>query len=173
MSTQKAFDSNSNSFGRAAHDAEATLRLIATLPTPVGLEKRVIARVRSAPRSGRVLSWPGLVNPTENWFRTAAAAAIVFVVIGGGWEVNSRVQSISSVAAPPSTGAAGAFSNAGAVRVPQSLPAPVIAQPTPVQPVVTEPSTKVRHKVAPTAHRNAKPVAENKPSDPPSQSAAK
>lgn len=174
MNTQNAFGSNSNSAAQAAHDLEATLRLIATLPSPEGLENRVIARVRSAPRSGRILSWPGLVNPTEkNWFRAGAAAAIVLVVIGGGWEVNSRVKSISAVAAPPSTSAAGAFSNAGAVRVPQTVPAPVTAQPTPVQLVVTEPSTKVRHKVAPTAHRNAKPAAENKASDQPSQSVAR
>src|SRR3954454_14226029 len=98
MNTQNGFASNSNSAGRAAHDAERTLRLIANLPPPEGLEKRVIARVRSAPRSGRVLSWPGLVSPSDGWLRAAAAAAIVFVVIGGGWGINSRVQSNSAVA---------------------------------------------------------------------------
>ena len=163
MNTQNAFGSNLNSAHQAARDTDATLRLLATLPAPDGLEKRVIAGLRSAPRTARVLNWRGALNPTENWLRSAAAAAIVFVVIGGGWGVYSRVQTASAIAAPPSTGAAGAFSNAGAVRVPQTVPAPVVVQPPQAQPVIAEPAKKARSKVARSPHRVTTPVAESKP----------
>ena len=159
----------SNSTSRAVHDAEATLRLIANLPAPQGLQDRVIAGMRSAPRSGRVLSWSRLLNPTENWLRFAAAAAIVFVVIGGGWGVHSRIRPFGGVVAPPTTG--GAFSNAGAVRVPQTVPAPVIVQPAPVLPSAAEPVGKRSSKVTP-AHRKPKAAAASKPSVVPSSSTA-
>jgi hypothetical protein len=176
MNTQNAFGSTSSSAPQAARDAEATLRLIAGLPAPEGLEERVIAGLRSGPRSGRVLSWPRLLNPTESLLRSAAAAAIVFVVVGGGWGVYSRVQPISAIMAPPSTGTAGAFSNAGAVRVPQTVPAPVVIQPAPIQspvaePVqspVTEPAQKVGSKATAVPHRNAKPATAGKASVQPS-----
>jgi hypothetical protein len=168
MKTQNAIGSNSNSTSHAAYDAEATLRLIAKLPAPQGLQDRVIAGMRSAPRAGRVLSWPRLLNPTKHWLRFAAAAAIAFVVIGGGWGVYSRIQPFSAVGAPPTTG--GAFSNAGAVRVPQTVPAPVVVQPAPAQPSVAEPVRKMPSKVAP-AHK-AKAAKASKPSVEPSSSTA-
>ena len=164
MNTQNAFGSTSNSAVQAARDTDVTLRLLATLPAPDGLEKRVIAGLRSAPPSGRVLNWRGALNPTENWLRSAAAAAIVFVVIGGGWGVYSRVQTTNAVTAPPSTGATGAFSNAGAVRVPQTVPAPVVVQSPPAQPSIADPAKKAGTKVAPGAHRVTKRAVENKPS---------
>lgn len=164
MTFKNALGSNSDSAAQAAHDVDATLRLLATLPVPDGLEKRVIAGVRSAPRSGRVFSWPGALNPTENWLRSAAAAAIVFVVIGGGWGVYSRVQTTNAVAAPPSTGSTGAFSNAGAVRVPQTVPAPIVVQPVPNQPSIVEPAKKIGSKAASVTHPATKRSAENKPS---------
>ena len=172
MNTQNAFGSNSNSTSPisvtgAMDDAEATLRLIAALPSPEGLENRVIAGVRSAPRSGRVLGWPALLSPSGGWLRTAAATAIVFVIVGGGWGVYSRVQPSSAIAAPPVAGTAAGFSKAGAVRVPQTLPAPMVVQPTPVQatqPQAAEPANKVRGKVAPGKHRDAMHAAGNKDS---------
>jgi len=159
MNTQDAFGSNSKSIAETLGDAEATLRLIANLPAPQGLENRVIAGVRTAKPSGRVLGWPRMLHPTENWLRSAAAAAIVFVVIGGGWGVYSRVQPISTVAVPSHSG--GAFSNAGAVRVPQTVPAPVVAKPAPAQ-VSADQAKKVSSKVAPGTHRDAKSSAANK-----------
>jgi hypothetical protein len=172
MNTQNALGSNSNptspvSISGATHDAEATLRLIAALPSPEGLESRVIAGIRSAPRSGRVLGWPALLNPSSSWLRTAAAAAIVFVVVGGGWGVYSRVQPNSAIVAPPVAGAAVGFSKAGAVRVPQTVPAPVVVHPAPVkaiQPQAAEQANKARGKVAPVAHRDAKHAAGSKTS---------
>ena len=67
--------------------AEETLRLIATLPAPAGLEDRIKSRLESAPRTGQVLFWPSAHKGGGGWVRSstvraAAAAAIVFVVAG-------------------------------------------------------------------------------------------
>jgi hypothetical protein len=141
MNSQNPTRSYSNPGVAIARDAEATLRLIANLPAPEGLEDRVLAGLSSAPRSGRVLEWPG-----EAWLRTAAAAAIVFAIVGGGWGIYSRVQPANAVAAPPHVGNAGGFSNAGAVRVPQTVPSTVVAPPGPIQQTDVKPSKKVHSK---------------------------
>lgn len=115
-------------------DAEATLRLIARLPVPDGLEDRLNASLLAAPPRGRVLAWPGAFTPAGGWFRAAAAAAIVCVVAGGGWGVYSRVQPgqsaqplagthITSQGAAQGTGQ-GQFSTGDAVRRPQTLIGP-------------------------------------------------
>ena len=119
----------------ANESAEATLRLIAALPAPEGLEDRVQAALNRAPRAARVLAWPTMLRPQAGSLRAAAAAAIVFVVAGGGWAVYLRVQPAlqsGAKAAPlhvasPSAG----FSSAGAMRTPQTLNGPVapLAQP--------------------------------------------
>ena len=132
MNSQNVFDSRSKSGADVVRNAEDTLRLIASLPAPEGLEDRMIEGLRSAPRQGRVLSWPGLMSSNRDWLRTAAAAAIAFVIVGGGWGVYSRVQPGSVSATMPQPTMGGGFSNAGAVRVPQTLPAPQAAQPAPV-----------------------------------------
>ncbi|MGA9669922.1 MAG: hypothetical protein WBQ94_11975 [Terracidiphilus sp.] len=118
-----------------AGDFEETLRLIAKLPAPEGLEERVEAGVRarqlSMPRTARVLDFPAL-RPGSNWMRSAAAAAIVFVVVGGGWGVYSRVQQPQAakvIVMPQRVGASGSFSNAGAMRTPTTLNAPVVVLP--------------------------------------------
>jgi len=110
-------------------DADATLRLIAGLPAPEGLEDRVHARLRSAPRSARIIEWPSRFRVESPWMRSAAAAAIAFVVVGGGWGVYSRVQPAKVIAMPPHLAAPGGFSNAGAMRTPQTLNRPVLAPP--------------------------------------------
>jgi hypothetical protein len=112
--------------------AEETLRLIASLPAPEGLENRLEAALRSAPRRGRVFAWPALFQPNRPWPRVAAAAAIALIVVGGGWGVYSRVerQQAAKVIVTPAPGlAAGGFSNSGAIRTPQTLNGPVLAQP--------------------------------------------
>jgi hypothetical protein len=111
---------------------EETLRLIASLPAPAGLEDRVHSILRSAPHQARVLSWPKRLNPQRGWMRTAAAAAIVFVVVGGGWGVYSRVersQPVKVIVMPSRMPAAGGFSSAGAMRTPETLPGPVVIHP--------------------------------------------
>ena len=110
-------------------DADATLRLVAGLPAPEGLEDRVHARLRSAQHSARVIEWPSRFLVESPWMRSAAAAAIAFVVVGGGWGVYSRVQPAKVIAMPQHLAAPGGFSNAGAMRTPQTLNRPVLAPP--------------------------------------------
>lgn len=124
---------------------EETLRLIAALRAPAGLEDRVKARLENAPRSGRVLFWPSAHAGGGGWVRTssvraAAAAAIVFVVVGGGWGVYSRVQPVAEpkvIVMQPRVNGSGGFSSAGAMRTPQTLNGPVLTHPVveaPAQP---------------------------------------
>jgi hypothetical protein len=118
--------------------AEETLRLIASSQAPDGLEDRVKAAV-SAETSrdrvhgrGRVLAWPRAIRPESSWMRTAAAAAIVFVIAGGGWGVYTRVersQTPKVIVMPARIPAAGGFSGAGAIRTPLTLPGPAAPQP--------------------------------------------
>jgi hypothetical protein len=115
-----------------SRSGEETLRLIASLPAPDGLEERVHAALRAAPRGARVLAWTGrsglTVRRENGWMRTAAAAAIVFVVVGGGWGVYTRVQQgqpAKVIVMPAHAG----FSGAGAKRTPPTLPGPAVNQP--------------------------------------------
>jgi hypothetical protein len=123
-------DIANDSVSRSARaDADATLRLIAGIPAPEGLEDRVHAALRTAPRSARILEWPASFRTDSPWMRSAAAAAIAFVVVGGGWGVYSRVQPGKVIAMPPHVAAPGGFSNAGAMRTPNTLNGPVLAHP--------------------------------------------
>ena len=140
--------------------AEETLRLIAGLPAPEGLEDRVHEALRAAPRTARVLAWPE--NPRwamrrqSGWLRSAAAAVIVFVVVGGGWGVYTRVQHgqpAKVIVMPSPTPAAGGFSGAGAIRTPQTLQGPTVNQPA--RPAPDQPAVKTR----PQAKAGKKPVA--------------
>jgi hypothetical protein len=118
---------------------EDTLKLIARLPAPEGLEERVTGRLHAdqiaGRRRARILDFPAL-RPSSNWVRSAAAAAIVFVVVGGGWGVYSRVQQPQAakvIVMPPRAAAPGGFSNSGAMRTPNTLNGPtVIVTPKPV-----------------------------------------
>lgn len=123
--------SNSSSAAEPPESGEATLRLIAQLAPPDGLEKRVLTILRTTPRSGRLLSWPNILQPSEAWMRSAAAAAIVFVVAGGGWSIYMHVQPSRTTPTPPVHG--GGFSSAGAVRIPETVTVPVIAKPLDAQ----------------------------------------
>jgi hypothetical protein len=128
--------------------AEETLRIVAGLPAPAGLEDRVraaldLARMNASQRQpngsgtigagvdrrGRVLAWPSALKPQAGWMRTAAAAAIVFVVAGGGWGVYTRVEQnrpARILVMPPRVGAAGGFAGAGTVRTPLTLEGPTV-----------------------------------------------
>jgi hypothetical protein len=119
--------------GGPAGAGDETLRLIASLPAPAGLEDRVHTALRAPSRQARVLAWPKRLNPQSGWMRTAAAAAIVFVVVGGGWGVYTRVehnQPAKVIVMPLHMPAAGSFSSAGAMRTPQTLPGPVVPHPS-------------------------------------------
>jgi hypothetical protein len=111
-----------------AGEAEATLRVIAGLPAPAGLEDRVKARLERQPAGSlaRVLEWPARSWVRSALARGAAAAAIVAVVAGGSWGVYSRVQPRQAPIAIPHVGGAGGFSSANAVRTPKTLDVPTV-----------------------------------------------
>lgn len=137
---------NSNPSASVPGAGEETLRLIASLPVPTGLEDRMHAALRVAPergprrqifvagvaRRGRVLAWPSALTPQSSWMRTVAAAAIVFIVAGGGWGVYTRVQQNQParvIVMPPRVVMPGGFSGAGAMRTPETLPGPALMHP--------------------------------------------
>jgi hypothetical protein len=136
---------NPNPSSSVPGSGEETLRLIANLPAAAGLEGRVHAALRVAPRRGRVLAWPTVLTPQSSWMRTAAAAAIVLVVAGGGWGVYRRVeqnQPAKVIAMPPRVVTPGGFAGAGAMRTPETLPGPVLLQPVapkPAEPQAAQP----------------------------------
>ncbi len=153
--------------GEALSPAEETLRLIASLPVPQGLENRVQAGLRaisrSAPGRARILAWPVALRLENAWMqsnlaRTAAAAAIAIVVVGGGWGISSRFQPAqpsSAIALPPHSAGQGGFSSAGARRTPETLNGPVVAHPA-------KPVAKTRlHRGKPASAKKplAQPVA--------------
>jgi hypothetical protein len=145
---QNSFSNDSGS-GAASSSVEATLRLIASLPAPAGLEDRVHAGLLAKQRTGRILSWPAALRPDSGWMRSATAAAIVFVVAGGGWGVYSRVQQPQParvIVLPPHGPASGGFSNAGAMRTPQTLNGPVVAHPVTAQPAQAKVSARTAQK---------------------------
>jgi hypothetical protein len=124
---------------------EETLRLLAHLPAPEGLEERVEAGLRAAPNTGkaRILRWPVARRLENPWVRAAAAAAIVAVIVGGGWGVYSSVEMVQparGIVVPQHVAApGGGFSNAGAMRTPQTLNGPIVAPPAATKPAVVAP----------------------------------
>ena len=117
------------SLHKAVSEAEKTLRRIATLPAPAGIEERVQARLKNQRNS--VVLWPGANArggwAQRSWFRGAAAAAIVAVVAGGGWGIYSKTQPAPAQGiALPHVGAPGGFSGANAIRMPKTLQGPVL-----------------------------------------------
>jgi hypothetical protein len=122
----------------AATSADATLRLIAGLPAPQGLEERVHRKLsaaraqRTAVQQGRLLAWPAAHAASREWLRGAAAAAIAFVIAGGGWGVYRQVQpkqTVNGIRLSPHGAAGGGLAGAGAMRTPQTLNGPVLSGP--------------------------------------------
>ncbi len=168
----------------------ATLRVIANLPVPEGLEDRVRRALRTAPRENHLLAWPsGLKSPAVRlnsawatpgwiaaWSRAAAAVAIGLVVVGGGWGVYSRVErgQTQKVIAFPHSAVSGGFSSAGAMRTPQTLNGPVLVHPMKADAAQAKAKAKsARSRIAPAPLHTprtkpaAKPAAQ--PSAPPAQ----
>jgi len=154
--------------GSMAAQVEETLRAIANVPVPEGLEKRIhAALLKAAPRHGRILAWPVTAEPAAiwgggNWMRAAAAAAIVFAVAGGGWGVFMHVQHpVSRAIAMPAVhpAAGGGFSSAGAMRTPQTVKGPVLAQPAQPRKTGARRKAIARPMPAPKASPGARPAA--------------
>jgi hypothetical protein len=137
---------------------DETMRMIARMPAPEGLEERVKAGLRLEEVRGRVLAWPAGRNPESvwaqrglirsGWVRGAAAAAIALVVAGGGWGIYARVEPAQSAktGSIPQAQPSGAFSEAGAMRRPQTVTGPKALVPA-VQP-----------SALPVSQKNAKTV---------------
>jgi hypothetical protein len=172
---QEVFGNGSNC-GAAPSAAEETLRLIAHLPPPQGLEDRVRAGLHSRRRKGHILAWPTGQNLDSNWMRTAAAAAIVFVVAGGGWGIYSSVQQPQAaktpLAMPPRVAAQGGFSSAGAMRTPQTIKGPVLTLPAAIQPTQAKASARTAQKPVRRMPTPAQGVVSKAVGQTPSQSAA-
>ncbi len=167
----------------------ATLRTIANLPVPEGLEERVHRALRAAPHQGHLLAWPSALKPRAvhldsswvtpgwigAWSRAAAAVAIGLVVVGGGWGVYSRVErgQPQRVVVFPHSRGTGGFSSAGAMRTPETLNRPVVVHPLNAGAEQAKAKAKpARPTVAPApSHaRPANPAAQ--PAAPPSASPA-
>jgi hypothetical protein len=121
----------------ATIDAELSLRMVASLPAPVGIEDRLKAGLRVAPVQTGVIGWP-LSSPNRagwaqvSYMRAAAAAAIVFVVAGGSWGVYARFRPAPAPAAvvvPQRIDGGGGLSAAAARRTPKTVEGPTIAIP--------------------------------------------
>lgn len=141
---------------------EETLRLIASLPVPSGLEDRIHTALRTAPRPARLLTWPTLPHLQSNWMRAAAAAAIVFVAAGGGWGVYSRLhrdQAGKTLAVPIHVTQPGGFSGAGAARTPTVLPGPLAPQPPKAKNAQSNPAKMPASKPAATRKKHHSPAA--------------
>ncbi len=146
--------------GEPLQRLDETLRLVATMPAPEGLTDRVKENLRSASRRAGVIAWPRAATPAgwmhSSTFRGAAAAAIVCMVAGGGWQIYSHVQPAATAhvfPAPAQTGNSGAFSNAEARRRPDTLDKPVVP-PSAVQ--TPRPSEVVTAKPTGSATTNGK-----------------
>ena len=180
MNSDKTFASDSgahpNPSDRAAlASLDETLRLIARLPAPAGIEDRIQAGVhagvltgskaglkaesQAGSRFGRLLMWPAQLKPQGGWMesaalRAAAAAAIVCVVLGGGWGIHSRFHSAplpTAISQPPRLAAPSGFSSAGAMHTPLTLNGPLVAQPAKTEASPDEAQTVKLPKATPTA----------------------
>ena len=130
LSTHNDFDRNAG-----VVDAERSLRLIASLPAPVGIEDRVKSGLRGTPIQTGVIGWPLSPNRAGwaqvSYLRAAAAAAIVLMVAGGGWGVYAHFGQAPSPAADvvPQRIDGGGFSSAEARRAPKTVEGPTIVVP--------------------------------------------
>jgi hypothetical protein len=163
---------NDNDFDRNAVviDAERSLRLIASLPAPVGIEDRVKSGLRGSPNQTGVIAWP-LSSPNRagwaqvSYFRAAAAAAIVLVVAGGGWGVYARFGPAPAPAAeavPQRVDGGSGLSPAGAKRTPKTVEGPRIAVPGNVVQQTRAGNVSARQRV----HGDHRQEAKTKPSIP-------
>ena len=158
MNPQNPFATDSASDAQPG-SVEDTLRLLASLPAPVGLEDRIHAGLRasqlSQPHRARFLAWPAALRPEGNWMqsamvRSAAAAAIVMVVAGGGWGVYSRVQphpTAKAIVLAPRPAVSGGFASGGAMRTPQTLNGPVLTHPATAVPTPAKAAARPARKL--------------------------
>lgn len=148
----------------ALKDLDSTLRLLARLPVPAGMEDRVFAGVLASPRKARVLEWPQPLY-ARDWVRSIAAAAIVLAVGGGGWSIYAHVeqnQPPGGITATRPVFPAGGFSSADMIRRPQTLNGPIVKKAETITPAKPAAAFTSAQKPARTIARQrplkAKPV---------------
>ena len=126
-------------------EAEATLRLLASLPEPEGLAARMKAGLQAAPAKGRLLTWPergGMAAGAR--LRIAAAAVLALAVVGGGWGAYRWVAPAPEARTAPAVARPAmqsGFSTAGAMRTPQTLVGPA----APMTPNTEKKTPAARH----------------------------
>jgi hypothetical protein len=108
--------------GQEPVSVDETLRLVATLPAPEGLEARLKARLAAPPK--KAIAWP----ESRNWLRAAAAVLLATAVVGGAWAIYAHVQTATVAHSQPvrPTVPTEGFSSAGAMRTPQTLNGPAV-----------------------------------------------
>jgi hypothetical protein len=127
-----------NEKSESVSEAEATLRLIASLSVPEGLAERMKSGLAAAEPStarGHVLAWP--VKASGGWLQGAAAAALLLAIAGGGWSAYKWVAPIAALQPVPTAARPamqGGFSAAGAMRRPETLVGPLAPVPTAANP---------------------------------------
>jgi hypothetical protein len=106
------------------------------------------------------------MSPDSAWMRTAAAAAIAFVVAGGGWGVYTHVQQgqpAKVIVMPARMPASSGFSSAGAMRTPQTLPGPTVTQPAKTHPAQPKGTKKPAARPASAGARSGQHAAAVQP----------
>lgn len=143
--SQNDFDRNA-----ATTDAEQSLRLVASLPAPVGIEERVKCGLKDASSQTAVIAWP---SSRARWaqvsyLRGAAAAAIVLMVAGGGWGVYAHFGQapLPAGAVVPQRIEGGGFSSAAARRTPKTVDGSAIAVPTTMRQKAVTGNTSKQHR---------------------------
>lgn len=116
-----------------SNNYEETLRRLAQLPAPTGLQERVQARLATANKQNKRDDWRAffskLFAPQSSWRRGLAAAAIVLVIFGVGWGIAWSIQPpapAAQIAPPVGATVSGGFSSAGAIRTPPTLQGPAV-----------------------------------------------
>jgi hypothetical protein len=158
----------------AEETTRETLRLLAEAPVPVGMETRLLAKLREQPQPRRVLRWPLRVQLAESaGMRAAAAALLVALLAGGGWGIAALTRPAQQAGASresvrPALGGEG-FSTAGAMRTPQTLKGPAVPMTVAAPPVTTTlaavPEAAPTKKAAKKAVASAKSNAQGKTVD--------
>lgn len=138
-------------------EPEETLRLVAQLPSPDGLEDRVHQRLHVSQRHLPARGFWSLWKPAQR-LQYAAAAALVLALAGSVWKVYHPAHGAIVIQPAPQSGSpstpGSGFGTAGAERHPGTLapikvPPPPTKKPSAVTPH-SKPSPKIlAHKPAP------------------------
>jgi len=128
---------NPNPLPQTVHEAEETLRLLATLPPPTGLEDRVHYRIDAQIRTAEFAPSPrsiwSLWMPARR-LQFAAAAVLVLALAGSTWRAYHTTSGAVAIQPAPQTGSpttpTSNFGTAGAEGHPSTL-TPIKVPPAP------------------------------------------